>query len=127
MDVAARLEVVERENDELRERIAQLEGLLGFRTTTPIEFGLTGCEARVFGALLAREIATKSAIFAAVYANRSECDQAEPKIVDVFVCKMRRKLKPFGVDIKTAWGTGYYLDNETKKRVRAMMPAAAAA
>ena len=30
--------------------------------------------------------------------------------VDVFVCKVRRKLKPFGVAIRTIWGVGYAID-----------------
>lgn len=28
----------------------------------------------------------------------------------------------FGIEIKTSWGQGYFLDAETKRRVRAMMP-----
>lgn len=126
MDVAARLEAVEMENDQLRERIAQLETLLGFRTAAPIELGLTGREACAFGVLLAREIATKEAIMTALYGGKCDADQAEPKIVDVFVCKARKKLKAFGIEIKTAWGQGYYLDAETKRRVQAMMPKIAA-
>lgn len=38
-----------------------------------------------------------------------EADEPEIKIIDVFVCKLRKKLKPLGVDIVTAWGRGYRL------------------
>lgn len=34
-------------------------------------------------------------------------DDREEKIVDVFVCKARKKLKPLGLNIETAWGRGY--------------------
>ena len=34
-------------------------------------------------------------------------DAAEQKIVDVFVCKMRKKLEGLGIDIVTHWGKGY--------------------
>lgn len=34
-------------------------------------------------------------------------DDREIKIVDVFVCKARKKLDPLGVRIETAWGKGY--------------------
>ena len=38
-----------------------------------------------------------------------EADEAEIKIVDVIICKMRKKLEPLGVSIQTAWGRGYRL------------------
>lgn len=120
MDVDARLEALKVENDMLRARIAQLEDALmaSERFVVPVEWRLTANEARVFGVLLARELATKEAIMAALYGNLGK-DEAEIKIVDVFVCKARRKLKPFGVEIKTVWGQGYYLTPETKARLRA--------
>ncbi len=34
---------------------------------------------------------------------------AEPKIVDVYICKIRKKLTPLGVRIDTLWGRGYAL------------------
>lgn len=35
------------------------------------------------------------------------------KIVDVFVCKMRKKLRPYGITIDTVWGRGYLLTAES--------------
>lgn len=122
MDVAARLEVVERENDTLREKVAQLESLLGMRSPAPIELGLTASEARVFGVLMARERATRDAIMAALYADRPGDEEAELKIVDVFVCKMRKKLKPFDIQIGNVWGQGYFMTPEQKQRVQALWP-----
>lgn len=113
MNVDARLEAIEAENAMLRERIAHLESLLGHHWLAPVEWRLTASETRVFGTLLARDLATKDAIMAALYRNDAK-DEAEIKIVDVFVCKMRRKLKPFGVEVLTRWGEGYYLSAETK-------------
>ncbi len=45
-----------------------------------------------------------------IYSGRSE----EPgiKIVDVFICKLRRKIKPFGVSINTIWGQGWALERK---------------
>lgn len=31
----------------------------------------------------------------------------ELKIIDVFVCKLRKKIKPLGLQIQTIWGQGY--------------------
>lgn len=36
-------------------------------------------------------------------------DEPEIKIIDVFICKLRKKLKPLGVEIQTVWGKGYRL------------------
>lgn len=117
MDVGARLEAIEGENDLLRERIAQLEGLLGHNFLCPVEWRLTCSENRVFGTLMARDLATKEAILAALYRDVGK-DEAEIKIVDVFVCKLRKKIKPFGIEVHTRWGEGYYLLPETKSRIR---------
>lgn len=120
MDVDARLEAVEAENEMLRERIIRLEGLLGMHIAAPIEFGLTPQETRVFGVLMARELATKDAVMAALYHSIAK-EEAEVKIVDVFICKIRAKLKRFGIAIETQWGHGYFLTAATKARVKEML------
>ncbi|PZU43911.1 MAG: heavy metal resistance protein CzcR [Microbacterium sp.] len=118
MDHAARLEIVEAENDELRERIVQLEEMLGFRTPLPLEWRLTGREAGVVGFLLKRPLATKSEIMSALYSLQID-DAPHEKIVDVFVCNIRKKLRPFGVKIQTVWGQGYSIDASTRARLSA--------
>lgn len=97
---------------ELEELVAQLEGV-PTQAPTPLEWGLTAHEARVIGVLLTRELATKEAIMAALYSGRA-VDAAEPKIVDVFVCKARKKLAPFGIEIETVWGQGYRIRREQR-------------
>ena len=37
-------------------------------------------------------------------------DVPEIKIIDVFICKLRKKITPLGITIGTAWGRGYYLE-----------------
>lgn len=113
MDVAARLEVIETENEVLRARIAELESLLGHDWLPPVEWRLTPAEARVMGALRSRDVATKGALMAALYRDNA-ADEAEIKIVDVFVCKIRKKVKSFGIVIETRWGIGYSLTPESR-------------
>ncbi|MCW2309680.1 helix-turn-helix domain-containing protein [Rhodobium gokarnense] len=114
MDANARLEVVENENEVLRARIAVLEDALMETKPLPIEWSLTGAEACVFGVLVNRSMATKDAILAALYRDVGK-DEAEPKIVDVFICKLRKKLRLFDVEIRTVWGQGYALAEETRR------------
>lgn len=92
----------------LEERVRQLEDALTPPWAVPVEWRLTSAEARVFAHLMTREMATKESIMAALYSDRAD-DQIEPKIVDVFVCKIRKKLRPFGIQIDTVWGKGYAL------------------
>ncbi|NEI60938.1 helix-turn-helix domain-containing protein [Rhizobium leguminosarum] len=92
----------------LEERIRQLEeALMPSSVMVPVEYQLTSLESRVFAHLASREFGTKQSIMMALYSDRAE--EPEIKIVDVFVCKMRRKLRPFGVKIETIWGLGYRL------------------
>ncbi|ANM12075.1 winged helix-turn-helix domain-containing protein [Rhizobium sp. N324] len=92
----------------LEERIRQLEeALMPASIPVPVEYQLTANEARVYAHLASRDFGTRQSIMTALYSDRLE--EPEMKIVDVFVCKMRRKLKPFGVRIETVWGQGYRL------------------
>lgn len=109
----------------LEDQIAVLERAMGFEVLPPIEWGLTMNEARLFGALMERELLTKDAAMAALYRDRG-ADEPEMKIVDVFICKLRKKVRPFGLEIGTRWGVGYHMTAEMKARARAMLPAAAA-
>jgi hypothetical protein len=105
------------ENETLRERIAQLEGILFDRHKSPPEWGLTKSEDRVFGVLLSREIATLEAIATALYGDRLD-DWPGDEICRVFIHRMRSKLLPHDVVINTVWGRGYHLDARTKAKFK---------
>lgn len=105
--------------DILQERIRQLEDVLSpADVPVQVEWGLTKSEARVFSHLTTRDQATKQSIMMAMYSDRIDVEP-EIKIVDVFVCKMRKKLKPFGIEIITLWGAGYALKDREKFKARA--------
>ncbi len=120
MDVDARIEALEERVELLQERVHQLEGAMGMLILAPPEWGLTPSEMRVLGVLLARELATKDAIMSALYRDNGK-DEAEVKIVDVFVCKIRRKLKAFGFEISTRWGVGYEILDPTRSAMKAQI------
>lgn len=120
MDVVARLEALQAENERLREQLTALEAAFGLDLLTPIEWRLTGQECRLFGALMGRPLLTKDAAMAALYRDRG-AEEPEIKIVDVFVCTMRAKLKPFEIEVATRWGEGYFLTPATKAAVQLML------
>ncbi len=118
MNWEARCRALESENDLLTERIAALESeLRGERKfRAPLVMGLTHHEAGVLRVLYERKIATKRAIMDDLYSDRPN-DIPEPKIVDVFVCKLRRKLRKFDVPITTVWGEGYTLTDDARRKI----------
>jgi two-component system cell cycle response regulator CtrA len=79
---------------------------------------MTRKEAVVAAAIVKYGHASKSSIYHALYGGLDIDEQREPKIVDVFVCKIRKKLRPFGVEIDTQWGVGYKMSPENVARLR---------
>lgn len=81
-----------------------VEELLPDIEKAPIE-GLTICESRLVQALMSagENGLSKDGLFRAVYFD--QLDQPTNKIVDVWICKVRRKLGP--ACITTIWGWGY--------------------
>ena len=76
---------------------------------------LTVAEAALFQALWRARprVLSKEQLLSATAGLIGE-DDRELKIVDVFVCKARKKLKPLGVEISTAWGKGYRIIGATR-------------
>jgi len=109
------IDTLQREVETLRERVRQLEDALTPSAGLPLEWGLTATEARLFSAIAGREMATKQYLMTALYSDRPD-EEPEIKIVDVLVCKIRKKLRPFGVEIKTIWGQGYMLPDRERFR-----------
>ncbi len=99
------------ENEFLKERVAMLERrvLIDRTFQPPLEWGLTRSEVTMLQTLVTLELATKDAMLTALYSDRAD-DEPAPRIIDTYICKMRKKLRPFGVEILTVWSRGYRLD-----------------
>lgn len=106
--------VLQEENALLRERLALAERTMLGVELLPPGFGLTGMEARVLRVLRTRGAATKEQILDAAWSTALEQDLPDPKIVDVAICKIRKKLSPWGVKITTLWGAGYQLGPDAR-------------
>lgn len=65
-------------------------------------------EAALFEILAAAypRMLTKAALMDRLYQLQTD-DPPEIKIIDVFVCKLRKKVEPLGARIETYWGKGY--------------------
>lgn len=113
------------ENDRLREQIAALRGALCECPPFPEEWRLSRSQTRVFSVLVRQPCPSRDAIMTALYSDRPAADAVfDTKLVDIFICKIRRKIRPFGITIRTEWGHGYALDAATRARfAQAVRPA----
>lgn len=112
---AARIRDLLDENQTLRERIEELEALWLKPVPQFLTFGLTKTEQLIFGALVHRDVVSKDQLMTLVYGLKSQ--PPDEKIIDVMVCKMRKKLTHLGIAINTNWGTGYSIPPESKMKV----------
>lgn len=113
----ARCQLLDDENDELRERMRILTSLSEYDASLQVVFGLTGKENLIVSLLMKRDNCTREALMQIMYAHNPESG-VEVKIIDVFVCKIRKKLKKYRIQITTVWGKGYLIDAVTKDRIR---------
>ncbi|HUD11885.1 MAG TPA: helix-turn-helix domain-containing protein, partial [Candidatus Saccharimonadia bacterium] len=88
----------------------------------------TRLEAGFMLVLLKREEADKDVLHYVIETQRalrrsrlSNSDPVDPKMVDVIICKMRKKLKPMDITISTLWGRGYWLPDESRKIVETIL------
>ena len=88
---------------------------------------LTGKEYAILELLVLRKgmVLTKETFLNHLYGGM---DEPEMKIIDVFICKLRKKLAQAGADnlIGTVWGRGYMMREPERvaETAAAMMPAA---
>lgn len=77
---------------------------------------LTGSEALLIQRLaeVFPRVLSKEAALEWMYQFAAEGEEPEIKIIDVYICKARKKLEPIGVRIDTLWGKGYALSVDRK-------------
>lgn len=102
--------------DTLMESNRQLKDALA-PTISLAPLGLARGEGCIVAALwkAAPNVATKERLMIAVYGLRS--DVPDEKIIDVLICKARRRLAHFDIRIETHWGLGYRMDLANAERL----------
>ena len=115
-----RVGYLEEENRQLREALEPAVAL-------PVDWKLTKTEARVLLALhrVRQGYMNRERLLVALYGLEVD---VEPKIVDVMVCKIRRKLRTAGVTIpiRTFHGDGFGLTREGHTALAAILAGAGA-
>lgn len=110
-----RIAELEEENRQLRDLLFA-EGGVSFAHAGKTTFGLTATEALILRAIAHRKVITREALYTMLYGDRVD-DPPEIKIVDVFVSKIRRRLKSRDIEIGTVWGKGWIIDQANRDRL----------
>lgn len=79
-------------------------------------------QVRLLGLLMRRVTASHEQILSHLYGHRADGgpDTAE-KWVEVYLHRLRRVLKPHRIEIQTLHRVGYFMDNKSKQRARALL------
>ena len=96
------------------------EALASVSRTAPrwvTDWGLTMPEATILGALVKHRVVSRDALMAALYSGRGPDAEPDPEIVNVFILRLRRKLRPHGITITTLRGRGWHLCEEGRRRL----------
>lgn len=102
--------------EELQDRLERIEASLIETLEPRYVADLTRSEQLLVALLMRRERVRREELHSFLYSDRpADDEEAEMKIVDVFICKIRKKLKPFGVEIQTIYGEGFCLPRASKE------------
>lgn len=107
----------------LRDRVKHLEALLYGENEKPFpkEWRLTPSQGVVLRLMQKREYADRKRLFDFCYGMRPDGGPLSDKIFDVWVCQMRKRLAPFGIEIENARGRGWRLTPASKAIVGAAL------
>lgn len=117
----ARLEILEEENRQLKDRIAQLVGQSSYELARVI-FGLTPKQAMLFNLLVARGQASRDQILETAYDTDSALSLEDSyQAVGTLVKNTRRAVAPFGVKIATCYGMGWRMDDASRSLAQSIL------
>ena len=116
---------------ELREEVARLQEEIRQINEVMVEPNgalagiLSRQQATLLSGVVSRQVATYAYIDQ-ILANRGNFNRKEGEDLEklrskVAIFNLRKKLKPHGIEIKTWRGVGYYLDDENKAKLKALM------
>jgi hypothetical protein len=88
-------------------------------------FKVTKLQATALALLIRRKEVTKAMIHHVVEQRRpANSEETDPKMVDVVICNLRKRIKPYNLTIVTVWSCGYYMLPEDRLRAAEMIKAA---
>lgn len=85
-------------------------------------FKASPLEAAMLALMLKRDEVTKAQLHTVIEQSRGAGKEpTEIKMVDVMICKLRKKLSPHTIEIKTMWGLGYFMPRQSRDHATALL------
>lgn len=104
--------------DKLEEENQVLRDALGMTAVIRPEWGLSSTQQQILGIIAKRpEGVSHERLWTALYGMRD--DPPIAKVINVTISHMRRKLRPYGIQINNNWGVGYWMEEESRLKVLA--------
>ena len=113
--------------EELLDRIAQLEDLLGLTAALPISGllqrrGIARQDSKILGMLVRRPFVPNEAIYDALYGALHESKRPEKYSTRTSIKRIRAALSDLGIEISNVYGEGYFLDQQNKQKLLKNFP-----
>ena len=105
---------------EAAEALRQLRAAIHRERAFDLRLKLSPAQARGLALLYKRSICTKQALESVIVANPDMSD-VPGDVVKVHISHIRRKLRPFNIEIITCWGHGYALKPEHKEKLKPLI------
>jgi DNA-binding winged helix-turn-helix (wHTH) protein len=113
------------EMQRLRDRVEELEGMLGLGrdhvAELMVRLRLLDPEAKFLGLLLRREFVSRDGAYAAIWGGRTESDQPDIRGLDVYSCRLRKVLRKLDVEMVTVRSRGWFIPREQKEKLAALL------
>ena len=85
-------------------------------------FKVTKLQGALLAVLINRTEVTKDTMHQVIESRRSSLkEETDPKMVDVVICHLRKRLKPFNLTIHTLWARGYYMEPAQRQHMLNML------
>lgn len=121
-DQAEEIDWLREENISLTDEVKELRRMLRGGDNLFRFNDLTKSENIILQVLMENRFTTRTTILRALYAGDGREPRGE-RIVDVFLQRIRKRLRPLGVEINTIWGQGFEIPEASKARVRKLKEA----
>ncbi|TGP28230.1 helix-turn-helix domain-containing protein [Mesorhizobium sp. M2D.F.Ca.ET.232.01.1.1] len=116
-----RIEMLEEENRQLKDRIAELTGRHDAKAARKA-FGLTEAEASIVMMLVTRGEAEYGQLQASIYTDRHLVELLDPDwAIRSHMKRIRRKMRPHGIDFETVYSMGYRMSDACRAAVRTII------
>lgn len=114
------------ELEKLRERLAQLEGVIGLDRSAKSKIAdafpkMEPALCEILAMLLKRDFVARDGLYTVLYGARPDGDMPDERVLDTQVCRLRSQLQPHGVTFETAKDAGWWMPKPQKTKLRAVI------